>query len=386
MIWSTWAKLVWPSDKHSSSNFYELSDILRESLESPIPQDPRVGWQPYSESTRSHIFPSARLPRSIYTAHADLEEYHADDELSELPSPIKAGAQTNFDLVSACEDRTGLSSTAKNKSPDLSSFSYYYYIDPDYTAESTPSEPPTIIKKGLVDQRESQALTPCEPISRANEWRQEVVRAQDLGLEQTDAPLEEPQPSVYQHLHDTPVESTDTEHAIRTWQGETAVGSLDTPKMPPPSFMEQFQPKSTAGVDEEEVLFTHAEEVEDETASESSTSSPTARSLMLEEDTSKLLEIGEELGHGAPRAVSTTSRRSTGESSMGTRQFRLSLHKDPAKALADLSDYQAVFRKIRGDRSIRPEQIEDRLQRLTTMLNKRQATVEEFRSFWEVRK
>ncbi|KPI37599.1 uncharacterized protein AB675_3971 [Cyphellophora attinorum] len=386
MIRSTWAKLVWPSDKQSSSNFYELSDILRESLESPIPEDPRIGWQPYSEVEKSRYLPSARLPRSRYTAHADLEEYHADDELSELPSPVQAEAQTNIDLVSANEDRSGLASTTKDRSPDLSSFSYYYYIDPDLVPESVPSETPTIIRRDLLDQREGQALSPCEPISRADEWRQEVVRSQDLGLGQDDAPLDEPRSSVYQRLHDTPVESGDTEHAIRTWQGTTAVGSLDSPKMPPPSFMEQFQLKPAAGVDEEEDLFTHAEEVEDETVSESSSSSRTVRSLLLEEDTSKVLEFGEELRQEAPRRVRTRRRRSTGGSSVRTRQFRLSLHKDPAKALADLSDYQAVFRKIRGDSGIRPEQIEDRLQRLTTMLNKREATVEELGSFWEVQK
>lgn len=387
-----WLNLWKPSSKRRSGCLYELSDILRESLESPVPDDPHVGWRPYSENHRS--MPAARLSRHQDTVHADLEEYHADDELSELPSSPYSFERSINSFASGFEERSGLVGIPAVKSTQLSSLPYHYYIDPDHDAGPARSQTSDATKKCMPKEWESQSPPTLEPVARADEWTQEIVHSQCLGLQPEYTVQHDRKSNVYQALHDATKTPTDAVHVVRTWQAHSAVESLDTPQLPPPSFAEHFRPRhgfNEGGHDDNvsNCAVEAEEQNENDSRSETQpmTSCPTTHTDFFEHhqvnqlDRTTNLELAFSQTHGSGIINQDASKATN------TTQDPVSLlHSDPARALADLSDYQAIFRRIRGDTAVRPELTAHRLQRSTTMFNTRKATIGELRSFWEVQR
>ena len=369
MIRSAWASFLAGSDKASSTDAYKLSDILRESLDSPIPHDPSVGWSPYSD--RGHQLPVARLSRQQDTTLADLGEYHAGDELSELLSPATFAFAR---MLGAKRGRNGTSPATGGPLVDVLSVPQYYNIDPSLSPRSEPIDIPRVNQKYTLDEYEQRSLPVLEPLHRANEWRQEVVLSRALGLVSADA---EPssKTAIYQTLHDTPIGSTTAVKVIRTWQGTTAVGSLDTPRLPPPSFLEQF-----ASIQEDAALSVTSEGSEDTSDTESLTSCPTTQSLISDDDTTEKTSIGRTQ---QSRVAKSDASKSSEGSLRVTPDLLCLLQHDPSQAQADLLDYQAVFRKIRGDMDADPRSTRQRLQQLTASLNQKLSTVEDLKSFWE---
>lgn len=221
----------------SGMGMYELADVFRQELDIPIPDRPHTAYVPNRELVHQ---------LAIHHRKADGErcdfDYHADDEMSDLPSPPTLDYGTDTTDATVHEERRGVSETPDAARSDISPFSYYYYPDPEYKPGPAARWPISGTFKMVLDLIEHIPLTKAESWVKCKNWRFQVAKANGI-----DGPLQDqdgkscnensPKFSIFQILHDQPVDAIDKMKAVSDWQATTGRSSFGSIPPPPASLI-----------------------------------------------------------------------------------------------------------------------------------------------------
>lgn len=222
----------------ASSSMYTLADIFREELDLPIPDCPYTGYIPRRELPP----PAGRQPEQDICDEACEPEYYADDELSAVHSPTPLEYGTDASDATVREERPAASEQLDEDRSAISSFSYYYYHNSDHQPPPQVLKMNSIVLRLLLKIVEDTPLTHAESWVRCKNWRYQTAKATGVTRTaqeienttlQSDADAPTPPPfSIFQILHDQPVDAVDKMKAVTDWQGAIARGS-SIPSAPP---------------------------------------------------------------------------------------------------------------------------------------------------------
>ena len=220
---------------------YALVDIFREELDLPIPDCPHSGYIPRPESPRPIV---SRPEKDVCEETCD-PEYYADDEMSALHSPMNH--DTDATDATGREERRGVSEQLDEDRSALSNFSYYYYHDSDYQPPSQIQKMNSFLLRSLLKIVEDIPLTQAESWVRCKGWRYQTAKATGVtktaqGIasraSHTDADVRTSPPfSIFQILHDQPVDTVCKMKGVMDWQETLGYGSFGSIPSAPPSLI-----------------------------------------------------------------------------------------------------------------------------------------------------
>lgn len=218
----------------SASEMYALADIFREELDVPIPDCPYSGHVPNRE-----LLPPLRTPckKDDDQEQRDLE-YHADDEMSELIDHLAVDHGTNATDATCTGKRRGMTGQRPEVKGDVKSSS----PTPDRQQHQASH---CLLLKFMLDMIKTVPPTHTETRLGLQNWRCETAKAEAENLQNVAckviyaAPLSPglPEFSVFQILHDAPVEHIDKMDAVNKWQYTVIRNSFGSMPPSPPSLV-----------------------------------------------------------------------------------------------------------------------------------------------------
>jgi hypothetical protein len=225
------------------AGMYALADIVREEMDLPIPEYPHTGFVPRREIL--HSLP--RLSRQDESDERCDAEYHADDEMSDYLRPQPSDYGTDVSDATRHEERYGMTEQHLEDRSAISTFSYYYYHDPTYEQPTRLLRVSNFALRAFLNMVESIPLTSAESWVRCKSWRYQVAKATALQnnlSSSEDNPLhstvQSPKVlhfSVFQILHDQPVDAVDKMKAVSAWRGTISRNSFGSMPSAPPSMI-----------------------------------------------------------------------------------------------------------------------------------------------------
>lgn len=396
MLNSWWAALSVATSQVALTQSYELSDFLRESLDSPIPSEPSSGYITYSEVLK--VLPRHHARHTDDPEHTDLEEYHADDELSSLCGQSKGHDDKSEDVppakIRTVDVMPQIRRNAISAGPHRIAHSDSAIRFLEQLVEET-TKSCSVLEEGLSPLR-SKAQGSSKEIVHGTVTSKDVPR--NTG------------PMVYELLRNRPVDPRSIDEIVDMWQRQERPNSITSPLMPPPSFLENFCRSATFhGLNSDTQQPTTpplpirsskrgqiVPRIELMTRSEEELSEPDGADGPADDQRSEILQF-------APDPEPITRLQDTPQNNdlssipvfmakanpprepikISTRTILRSIRQPAASFEPDLLDYKATFAKVRGDLVNQVNYTPEMVRKMISVLNQRSTTVKQLSTYWE---